>query len=48
MFPGQGSQYVNMGARLYEENTVFRGVVDDCSEVLASELDIDLRHDSFS
>ncbi len=43
MFPGQGSQYVNMGARLYEENTVFRGVVDDCSDVLASELDIDLR-----
>ena len=29
MFPGQGSQYVNMGLDLYREEPVFRGVVDD-------------------
>ncbi|GCE15724.1 type I polyketide synthase [Tengunoibacter tsumagoiensis] len=30
LFPGQGSQYVNMGRELYEQEAVFRAVMDDC------------------
>src|SRR5581483_4174377 len=32
MFPGQGSQYVNMGKGLYTEEPVFRAAVDECAE----------------
>jgi len=34
MFPGQGSQYVNMGKELYENEPVFKGAVDECLELL--------------
>ncbi len=43
MFPGQGSQYVNMGANFYRDEPVFRSVVDRCAQILQSFLDIDLR-----
>ncbi|MEZ0313511.1 MAG: amino acid adenylation domain-containing protein, partial [Myxococcota bacterium] len=43
MFPGQGSQTVGMGKRLYERFGVFRAVVDDCAERLKSHLGRDLR-----
>jgi acyl transferase domain-containing protein/acyl carrier protein len=43
MFPGQGSQYVNMGKELYETEPVFREWIDRCSELLKSELELDLR-----
>ncbi|RMD95401.1 MAG: SDR family NAD(P)-dependent oxidoreductase, partial [Calditrichaeota bacterium] len=43
MFPGQGSQYVGMGRGLYEGEPLFRRVVDECSEVLAGHLGVDLR-----
>ena len=43
MFPGQGSQYVNMGRRLYESEPVFRQQVDECARVLESEIGVDLR-----
>ncbi|AVH69212.1 type I polyketide synthase [Nostoc sp. 'Lobaria pulmonaria (5183) cyanobiont'] len=43
MFPGQGSQYVNMGRDLYESEPVFRTHIDDCCEILKSHLGIDLR-----
>ncbi len=43
MFPGQGTQYVNMGRELYEEEPVFREQVDICSELLKSHLQLDLR-----
>ncbi|WP_216595498.1 polyketide synthase [Myxosarcina sp. GI1] len=43
MFPGQGSQYVSMGANLYRDEPVFRSVVDRCAEILQSYLDRDLR-----
>jgi len=43
MFPGQGSQYVNMGLDLYREEPVFRSVVDDCATQLEPHLGFDLR-----
>ncbi|MDZ7959048.1 MAG: aminotransferase class III-fold pyridoxal phosphate-dependent enzyme [Aulosira sp. DedQUE10] len=43
MFPGQGSQYVNMGLNLYNHEPVFREVVDQCAEILKPLLGRDLR-----
>jgi acyl transferase domain-containing protein/acyl carrier protein len=43
MFPGQGSQYVNMGKELYATEPVFREWIDRCSELLEPELELDLR-----
>ncbi len=34
MFPGQGSQYVGMGADLYRDQPVFKGEMDRCAEIL--------------
>jgi amino acid adenylation domain-containing protein len=34
MFPGQGSQYVDMGGELYEREPVFREAIDRCIEIL--------------
>jgi amino acid adenylation domain-containing protein len=34
MFPGQGSQYVNMGKELYENEPVFKAAVNECIELL--------------
>lgn len=44
MFPGQGSQYVNMAREIYQTETVFQEQVDYCSEVLKPLLSLDLRH----
>ncbi|MEH1805762.1 type I polyketide synthase [Nostoc sp.] len=44
MFPGQGSQYVNMAREIYQTETVFKEQVDYCSEVLKPLLGLDLRH----
>ncbi|WP_414754484.1 beta-ketoacyl synthase N-terminal-like domain-containing protein [Anabaena sp. CCY 9910] len=44
MFPGQGSQYVNMGREIYETEAVFKEQVDYCSEFLKPLLGLDLRH----
>ncbi len=43
LFPGQGAQYVGMGAGLYAEEPTFRGIVDECCEQLKEPLDLDLR-----
>ncbi|UKO99558.1 type I polyketide synthase [Nostoc sp. UHCC 0870] len=43
MFPGQGSQYLNMGFNLYSRETVFQEVVDECAEILKPLLGKDLR-----
>ena len=43
MFPGQGSQYVNMGKELYEREVTFRNEVDRCSTILQPDLGLDLR-----
>ncbi|MFG6101396.1 condensation domain-containing protein [Leptothoe sp. EHU-05/26/07-4] len=43
MFPGQGTQYVNMGRDLYQTEPIFREQVDHCCELLKSQLNVDLR-----
>jgi acyl transferase domain-containing protein/acyl carrier protein/ubiquinone/menaquinone biosynthesis C-methylase UbiE len=43
MFPGQGSQYVNMGRELYESEPYFKEQIDRCAELLKPHLDLDLR-----
>ncbi|RKS97186.1 acyl transferase domain-containing protein [Streptomyces sp. 3211.6] len=39
VFPGQGSQWQGMGARLYEESEVFAHSVDACAKALAPHVD---------
>ncbi|MDB9527421.1 SDR family oxidoreductase [Oscillatoria sp. CS-180] len=43
LFPGQGSQYVNMGRQLYEDEPLFREQIDYCAEWLRPQLQLDLR-----
>jgi len=43
MFPGQGTQYVNMGLNLYESEPLFRETVDRCAQLLKPHLGCDLR-----
>lgn len=43
MFPGQGSQYINMGLNLYNRELLFRETVDRCVEILQPLLGRDLR-----
>jgi acyl transferase domain-containing protein len=43
LFPGQGSQYVNMGRELYETEEVFRAAVEKCAECLTRHLGLDIR-----
>jgi acyl transferase domain-containing protein len=42
MFPGQGSQYINMGRQLYETEETFRAAFDRCSETLQPLMGVDL------
>jgi amino acid adenylation domain-containing protein len=48
MFPGQGATYPAMGRGLYETDTTFRNVVDECSEHLREVLGFDLRDRLFA
>ena len=43
MFPGQGAQYVNMGAELYQTEPLFREEIDRCAGLLQPHLGLDLR-----
>lgn len=43
MFPGQASQYVNMGLDLYKTSSVFRMYLDTCAEILQPILNVDIR-----
>ena len=47
MFPGGGSQYLQMGAGLYATEPIFRQQLDLCSEILAPLLNCDLRSHLF-
>ncbi|NEP72541.1 MAG: acyltransferase domain-containing protein [Okeania sp. SIO2G4] len=39
LFTGQGSQYVKMGRQLYETTPLFRAAMNQCDEILSSELE---------
>ncbi len=43
LFPGQGSQHINMGFELYKGERTFREQIDCCSELLQPQLGLDLR-----
>jgi len=43
MFPGQGSQSVNMGLALYENEKTYREQVAKCAEILKPHLGLDIR-----
>jgi acyl transferase domain-containing protein len=43
MFPGQGSQFVNMARELYESEQTFREEFNRCAELLEPHLGFDLR-----
>lgn len=43
LFPGQGSQQLNMGRELYETEPIFRTEVDLCAKLLEPHLGCDLR-----
>jgi acyl transferase domain-containing protein/acyl carrier protein len=47
LFPGQGSQFANMGSELYGEEPVFRSYVDMASDILKNTLARDLRRTLF-
>lgn len=40
LFPGQGSQYVNMGRQLYATEDIFREALDCCCELLRPHLGV--------
>ncbi|HEX8460095.1 MAG TPA: amino acid adenylation domain-containing protein, partial [Segetibacter sp.] len=43
MFPGQGSQYLNMGHGLYQNEPVYRQAIDECAGLLQPYLNTDIR-----
>jgi acyl transferase domain-containing protein/acyl carrier protein len=43
LFPGQGSQHVNMGAGLYQQEPVFRRIAAQCAEAFRPLIGLDLR-----
>lgn len=42
MFPGQGSQYVNMGRQLYENDPMYKQYLDECRNEALKALDVDI------
>ena len=43
VFPGQGSQYLNMGLDLYQGERVYKDAVDECAAILQTHIGLDIR-----
>ncbi|NDP28087.1 MAG: amino acid adenylation domain-containing protein, partial [Flavobacterium sp.] len=43
LFPGQGSQFSQMGINLYKNEAVYKEAIDICAEFLLDELKLDIR-----
>jgi amino acid adenylation domain-containing protein len=43
LFPGQGSQHLNMGRELYEQEPIYKQSIDECAALLLPELGKDIR-----
>ena len=43
LFPGQGTQFVDMGRDLYETEEIYKLEVDRCAEILKMHLGLDIR-----
>ncbi len=43
LFPGQGSQYLDMGREVYDSEPAFRAAVDECAAQLQGHLGLDIR-----
>lgn len=43
LFPGQGSQFLQMGKSLYDEEIVFKNAVDKCAKILEADFKFDIR-----
>ncbi|CAM4238159.1 amino acid adenylation domain-containing protein [Pedobacter westerhofensis] len=43
LFPGQGAQYLNMGAELYRNEEIFRTAIDECAVILTEYIGRDIR-----
>ncbi|NES81557.1 MAG: acyltransferase domain-containing protein [Moorea sp. SIO2B7] len=39
LFTGEGSQYINMGRQLYENQPIFRQTIEQCNEILSPYLE---------
>jgi acyl transferase domain-containing protein len=48
LFPGQGTQVVNMGKNLYQTDDFFKEQIDNCVEILKKHLGFDLREILFT
>tara|TARA_R110002096_G_scaffold68159_5_gene164803 strand:- start:43287 stop:48545 length:5259 start_codon:yes stop_codon:yes gene_type:complete len=44
LFPGQGSQYLQMGKTLYDNEKVYSNAIDECAELLKDDLKLDIRN----
>jgi acyl transferase domain-containing protein/acyl carrier protein len=48
MFPGQGSQYLNMGLELYETEVFFKEVMNQCMNIANNYIDYDIHNIIFN
>lgn len=44
LYTGQGSQYLQMGKSLYENEKVYRDAIDVCADLLIEDLKLDIRN----
>ncbi|MDR4133183.1 acyltransferase domain-containing protein, partial [Bacillus cereus ATCC 10876] len=43
LLSGNGSQYVNMGLELYEQEAIFREAMDECFAILQSVTNVNMK-----